>query len=83
MPSARNLTKQEIERAQKYTKSNRSAAKFLGVSYNTYLLYAKMYIDETIGKNLFDKHLNRSGKGIPKWGNNGRDIPIDEKQIMN
>jgi hypothetical protein len=78
MPSAKNLTKQDIERAQKYTKSNRAAARFLGCSYNTYLLYAKMYIDEATGKTLFDKHLNRSGKGIPKWGNNGRDIPIDE-----
>jgi hypothetical protein len=78
MPLAKNLTKQDIERAQKYTKSNRAAARFLGCSYNTYLLYAKMYIDETTGKTLFDKHLNRSGKGIPKWGNNGRDIPIDE-----
>lgn len=78
MPSAKNLTKQDIERAQKYTKSNRAAARFLGCSYNTYLLYAKMYVDDTTGKTLFDKHLNRSGKGIPKWGNNGRDIPIDE-----
>lgn len=78
MPVARNLTKQDIERAQKYTKSNRAAARFLGCSYNTYLLYAKMFIDEETGKTLFDKHLNRSGKGIPKWGNNGRDIPVDE-----
>ena len=78
MPAAKNLTRQDIERAQKHTKSNRAAAKFLGCSYNTYLLYAKMYIDEETGKNLFDKHLNRSGKGIPKWGNNGRDIPINE-----
>jgi len=82
MPVARNLTKQDIERAQKYTKSNRAAARFLGCSYNTYLLYAKMFIDEETGKTLFDKHLNRSGKGIPKWGNNGRDIPVDEIQGM-
>jgi hypothetical protein len=78
MPSAKNLTRQDIERAQKYTKSNRAAAKFLGCGYNTYMLYAKMYIDETTGQNLFDKHLNPSGKGIPKWGNNGRDIPVEE-----
>lgn len=78
MPSAKNLTRQDIERAQKHTKSNRAAARFLGCGYNTYMLYAKMYIDETTGKTLFDKHLNRSGKGIPKWGKNGRDIPIDE-----
>lgn len=78
MPSASNLTKQDIERAQKYTKSNRAAARYLGVSYNTYKLYAKMFLDETTGKNLFDLHLNPHGKGIPKWGNNGRDIPVEE-----
>jgi hypothetical protein len=81
MPAARNLTRQDIERAQKHTKSNHAAAKFLGCSYNTYKLYAKMYLDEDTKQTLFDKHENRSGKGIPKWGNNGRDIPIDE--IMN
>jgi hypothetical protein len=42
------------------------------------MLYAKMYTDETTGQTLFDKHLNPSGKGIPKWGNNGRDIPVNE-----
>ena len=78
MPAAKNLTRQDIERAQKHTKSNKAAAKFLGCGYNTYMLYAKMYIDETTGKTLFEQHLNPSGKGIPKWGNNGRDIPITE-----
>ena len=53
------LTKSMIEEAQKHTKSNMEAARWLKVSYNTYKKWAKYY-------NLFDQHLNQSGKGIKK-----------------
>ena len=53
------LTKLMVEDAIKNTMSNASAAKWLGVSYNTYKKYSKMY-------NLVEVHKNASGKGIKK-----------------
>ena len=47
------------------TKSNRSAAKWLGISYNTYKKYAKLW-------NLFDEHKNQSGKGVHKVVKNSK-----------
>lgn len=67
MPSAKPLTKQDIIRAQNATRSNRAAARYLNCSYQHYKRYAKMYIDESTGINYFEKHLNPSGKGIPKF----------------
>ena len=56
------LTKSMIENSQKNTKSASEAARWLGVSYNTYKKWAKYY-------NLFEQHLNQEGKGIKKgWG---------------
>ena len=60
------LTKDEVLRAQKHTKSNRAAARYLGVSYILYKRYALTFNDNETGKTLFDKHLNRQGKGIKK-----------------
>lgn len=60
------LTKDDVLRAQKYTKSNKAAARYLGVSYNVYKRYALTFVDNETGKTLFDKHLNRAGKGIRK-----------------
>ena len=60
------LTKDDILRAQKHTLSNRAAARYLGVSYNVYKRYALTFNDNETGKTLFDKHLNRQGKGIKK-----------------
>ena len=54
-----------IERAMKHTKSNMSAARFIGCSYPHYKQYAKLYKNEE-GKTLFDAHLNRQGRGISK-----------------
>ena len=59
------ITKEDIIRAQKVTRSNMAAARYLHVSYNHYKKYAKMYKDEE-GVSLFDKHKNQSGKGINK-----------------
>jgi hypothetical protein len=51
------ILKEEIERANRNTKSCAKAAKFLEVSYNTYKKYAKMY-------GLFEEQKNLSGEGI-------------------
>ena len=40
------LTKEDILRAQKMTRSNFAAARYLHVSYNHYKKYAKMYKNE-------------------------------------
>ena len=49
------LTKDQILRAMKYTKSNMAAARFLGCSYPHYKQYAKLYKNED-GKTLFEVH---------------------------
>tara|TARA_R110001632_G_scaffold167310_3_gene285779 strand:+ start:220 stop:852 length:633 start_codon:yes stop_codon:yes gene_type:complete len=70
------LTKEAILRAQKTTRSNMAAARYLHVSYNHYKKYAKMYKDED-GVSLLEVHKNQEGKGIPKFalaGNN--EIPL-------
>ena len=60
------LTKEDILRAQKHTLSNRAAARYLGVSYNTYKKFARIYKDETGEKSLFEEHMNQAGKGLKK-----------------
>ena len=67
------LTKDQILRAMKYTKSNMAAARFLGCSYPHYKIYAKLYKNEE-GKTLFEAHLNRQGKGISKHLYKKKDI---------
>ena len=64
------VTKNKLLEAQKHTKSNMAAAKWLGVSYNTYKRWAKYY-------NVFEQHLNQSGVGVRKGWATFR-IPIDE-----
>ena len=76
---AKIVTKEQLLHAQKMTKSNMSAARFLGISYEHYKRYAKSYTDEETGKTLFDKHLNPMGKGIRKHLG-GKDP--DLKQLM-
>jgi len=53
------LTKNKLLEAQKHTKSNMEAARWLSVSYNTYKKWAKYY-------GVFDQHLNQSGVGVRK-----------------
>jgi len=56
------LTKRMIQSSQDNTKSAMEAARWLGVSYNTYKKWAKYY-------GIFDNHKNQEGKGIKKgWG---------------
>lgn len=53
------ISKADIEYAQSQTKSNMEAARFLGVGYERYKRYAKIY-------NLFDSHANPHGIGTSK-----------------
>jgi len=77
MPTPKKiLTKEDILRAQKMTRSNMAAARYLHCSYNHYKKYAKMYKDDS-GKTLLEVHMNREGKGIPKFALKGKDrIPL-------
>jgi len=78
MPQAKPLSKEDILRAMRFTKSNRAAAKYLGCSYQHYKPYAKLFrIDESDHNSptLFEAHLNQSGKGIPKFLPNKRKEP--------
>lgn len=68
MPSAKPLSKAQIVAAQAKTQSNMAAARYLHVSYQHYKRYAKLY-------KLFEGHKNQSGKGIPKFLNNGKKFP--------
>ena len=53
------ITKNMILEAQKHTKSNIAAAKWMNVCYTTYKKWAKYYC-------IFDQHLNQKGDGIKK-----------------
>jgi hypothetical protein len=75
MPAPKPLSKEDILRAIRHTKSNRAAARYLGCSYQHYKPYAKLFNDEETGLNLFELHLNQSGKGIPKFLPNRRKEP--------
>ena len=59
----RPMTKNMIESAIEATRSNAEAARWLGVSYNTYKKWSKYY-------GIFEKNLNQSGKGVPKKPSN-------------
>lgn len=74
-PKPKIITKDMILRAMKYTKSVRSAAKYLGCSYQHLKPYMKMFIDDETGKTLFELHLNPKGIGIAKWLPNKRKEP--------
>ena len=71
MPKAKPLSVELIRAAMTKTKSNRSAARYLNVSYQHYKKWAKLYDATEPGyPNLFEQHKNQSGKGIPKFLNN-------------
>ena len=71
------ITKEDILRAQKVTRSNMAAARYLHVSFTHYKKYAKTYTDEQSGSSLFELHKNQAGKGIPKFlSNGGKEPPI-------
>ena len=53
------ITKNMILEAQKHTKSNMAAAKWMNVCYTTYKKWAQYY-------GVFEQHLNKKGNGIKK-----------------
>jgi len=72
---AKILTKEDILRAHKMTRSNKAAARYLHVSYPHYRKYAKLFKEDESGKTLFELHKNQAGKGIPKHLTNGGKEP--------
>tara|TARA_R110002126_G_scaffold176402_1_gene325046 strand:- start:160 stop:783 length:624 start_codon:yes stop_codon:yes gene_type:complete len=60
------LTKEDLLRAMKVTKSNMHAARHLHVSYTHYKKYAKLYKNED-GVTFLDAHKNQQGRGIVKY----------------
>ena len=66
----KTITKKMIEDAQKQTKSNSEASRWLGVNYLTYRKYAKIY-------GVWEQHLNQRGVGIKKGYGKYRK-PLDE-----
>jgi len=71
MPKAKPLSKEQILAAISQTRSNRAAARYLNVSYPHYKKWAELYDSSNPEyKNLFQQHLNPSGKGIPKFLSN-------------
>jgi len=78
MPAAKIFTRADLLRAMRYTKSVRSAAKYLGCSYQHIKPYFKTFrIDENDPNSptLFDVHKNQSGRGVPKFLPNRRKEP--------
>ena len=65
------IPKSRIKWAIESTLSIRAAAKYLGVAYNTFKKYAKMY-------DLFDQNKNQSGVGITTKGNTGWGVKIQD-----
>jgi hypothetical protein len=84
MPAPKPLSKEDVLRAMRFTKSNRAAARYLGVSYQHYKPWAKRYrVDDgdIEAPSLFELHKNQAGKGIPKFLPNKRRDP-NVKEII-
>jgi hypothetical protein len=78
------LTEEQIREAMANTRSNKEAARWLGITDITYKKYSKSYIDQETGKTLFQLHLNPSGKGMPKnWAGGIWKKNLDEMLIEN
>jgi len=62
------IGRSDIERAIRHTKSNRGAAKYLGISIKTYKKIATKFRTDD-GKTLWEIHCNKAAAGIPKFAN--------------
>jgi len=74
LPLPKPLSKEQILASMSQTKSNRSAARYLNVSYQHYKKWAKLYNGDD-GRTLFQIHFNQKGVGIPKFLKNSQKIP--------
>lgn len=73
------LSAERIREAMANTRSNKEAARWLGITDITYKKYAKAHIDEATGKSLFELHKNQAGKGMPKkWAGSAMKKDLDE-----
>ncbi len=72
------LTREDIERAVKMTKSNKAAARYLHCSFPHYRKYASLFKNED-GVTLFEAHKNQAGKGVPKFlTGRAKEAPLEE-----
>ena len=76
----KHITKEDCLRAMRHTKSNRAAARYLGVSYQHYRKFALLYKNEE-GKSLLDIHSNPAGKGIRKFVTDPNKHPHSKQEI--
>jgi hypothetical protein len=70
------LNESNIRYAMENSLCNSDAAMFLNVDIKTYRKYAKMFIDENTGKDLWELHKCVKLKGIPKRRYSNRDWMI-------
>ncbi len=78
------LSPERIREAMANTRSNKEAARWLGITDVTYKKYAKRHIDEATGKSLFELHKNQAGKGMPKnWAGGQWKKNLDEMLVEN
>jgi hypothetical protein len=61
-----NLSEANIRYAMENTQSNKEASEFLNVDIKTYKKYAKLFIDSSSNKSLWEIHKRIDKKGIPK-----------------
>ena len=79
MPAAKLLTRNDILRAMKMTKSNLAASRYLNITLGTYKKYSKMYFDKESEKSLYELHKNQTGKGVLKFrGGGAKDADLDK-----
>ena len=72
------LTREDIERAIKMTKSNKAAARYLHCSFPHYRKYATLFKNQD-GITLFEAHKNQAGKGVPKFlTGRAKEAPLEE-----
>lgn len=74
-PASRNIDRADIERAMRNSRSNRGAARYLGISIKTYKKIATRYKTDE-GKTLYEIHCNKPATGIPKYANRNSRGPV-------
>jgi hypothetical protein len=79
------LTEEEIRTAMQNSPSNSAAARYMGISLETFKKYAEMYIDVETGLNLYQLHKNQGAKHTKKPKQHPSCLPIRtyQKQIDN